>query len=91
MRISTYPTFFGEKIVIRVLDSEGAKISLPALGLAGDTLAKYRNLIRSPNGIILVTGPTGSGKTTSLYASINEINKEELQERFEWFLKGESE
>lgn len=78
MRISTYPTFFGEKIVIRVLDSEGAKISLPALGLEGDTLTKYRKLIRSPNGIILVTGPTGSGKTTSLYASINEINKEEL-------------
>ncbi|MCH7886838.1 MAG: Flp pilus assembly complex ATPase component TadA [Candidatus Marinimicrobia bacterium] len=78
MRISTYPTFFGEKIVIRVLDSEGAKISLPALGLTGDTLAKYRKLITSPNGIILVTGPTGSGKTTSLYASINEINKEEL-------------
>ncbi|MCH7818352.1 MAG: Flp pilus assembly complex ATPase component TadA [Candidatus Marinimicrobia bacterium] len=78
MRISTYPTFFGEKIVIRVLDSEGAKISLPGLGLTGDTLTKYRKLIRSPNGIILVTGPTGSGKTTSLYASINEINKEEL-------------
>ncbi len=78
MRISTYPTFFGEKIVIRVLDSEGAKISLPGLGLTGDTLSKYRKLIRSPNGIILVTGPTGSGKTTSLYASINEINKEEL-------------
>ena len=78
MRISTYPTFFGEKIVIRVLDSEGAKISLPGLGLTGDTLIKYRKLIKSPNGIILVTGPTGSGKTTSLYASINEINKEEL-------------
>ncbi len=78
MRISTYPTFFGEKIVIRVLDSEGAKISLPALGLTGDTLTQYRKLIKSPNGIILVTGPTGSGKTTSLYASINEINKEEL-------------
>jgi len=78
MRISTYPTFFGEKIVIRVLDSEGAKISLPALGLSGRTLDKYRKLITSPNGIILVTGPTGSGKTTSLYASINEINKESL-------------
>ncbi len=78
MRISTYPTFFGEKIVIRVLDSEGAKISLPALGLSGDTLDKYRKIITSPNGIVLVTGPTGSGKTTSLYASINEINKEQL-------------
>ena len=78
MRISTYPTFFGEKIVIRVLDSEGAKISLPGLGLTGDTLTKYRKLIKSPNGIVLVTGPTGSGKTTSLYASINEINREEL-------------
>lgn len=78
MRISTYPTFFGEKVVIRVLDVESAKISLPALGIEGETLDKYRKLITNPNGIILVTGPTGSGKTTTLYASINEINKEEL-------------
>ena len=78
MRISTYPTFYGEKIVIRVLDVESAKISLPGLGISGETLNIYRKLITSPNGIILVTGPTGSGKTTTLYASINEINKEEL-------------
>jgi len=78
MRISTYPTFYGEKVVMRVLDVEKAKISLPALGLTGETHDRYMKIIRNPNGIILVTGPTGSGKTTTLYASINEINSEEL-------------
>ena len=78
MRISTYPTFYGEKVVIRVLDVEKAKISLPALGLTGVNHDRYMKLITNPNGIILVTGPTGSGKTTTLYASINEINREEL-------------
>jgi len=78
MRISTYPTFYGEKVVIRVLDVEKAKISLPALGLTGETHDRYMKLIKNPNGIILVTGPTGSGKTTTLYASIGEINREEL-------------
>ena len=78
MRISTYPTFYGEKVVMRVLDVEKAKISLPALGLTGETHDRYMKIIKNPNGIILVTGPTGSGKTTTLYASINEINSEEL-------------
>jgi len=74
VRISTIPTSFGERVVLRLLDKSASLISLSDLGLASDKLNLIENLVRSPNGIILVTGPTGSGKTTTLYAILSSIN-----------------
>ena len=74
VRVSTIPTSFGERLVLRLLDKSGSLISLSDLGLASDKLDVLANLVRSPNGIILVTGPTGSGKTTTLYAILSSIN-----------------
>jgi general secretion pathway protein E len=74
VRISTIPTSFGERVVLRLLDKSGSLITLSDLGLAPDKLDLLENLVRSPNGIILVTGPTGSGKTTTLYAVLSSIN-----------------
>ncbi len=74
VRISTIPTSFGERVVLRLLDKSGSLISLSDLGLSSDKLDLIENLVRSPNGIILVTGPTGSGKTTTLYAILSSIN-----------------
>ena len=74
VRVSTIPTSFGERVVLRLLDKSGSLISLPDLGLASDKLDLLENLVKSPNGIILVTGPTGSGKTTTLYAILSSIN-----------------
>jgi len=74
VRVSTIPTSFGERVVLRLLDKSGSLISLSDLGLASDKLNLIENLVRSPNGIILVTGPTGSGKTTTLYAILSSIN-----------------
>jgi general secretion pathway protein E len=74
VRVSTLPTSFGERLVLRLLDKSGSLISLSDLGLESDKLTLLDNLIRSPNGIILVTGPTGSGKTTTLYAVLSSIN-----------------
>jgi general secretion pathway protein E len=74
VRISTIPTSFGERLVLRLLDKSASLISLSDLGLSSDKLDLIENLVRSPNGIILVTGPTGSGKTTTLYAILSSIN-----------------
>jgi general secretion pathway protein E len=74
VRISTIPTSFGERVVLRLLDKSGSLITLSDLGLVPDKLDLLENLVRSPNGIILVTGPTGSGKTTTLYAVLSSIN-----------------
>ena len=74
VRVSTIPTSFGERLVLRLLDKSGSLISLSDLGLASDKLDLLANLVKSPNGIILVTGPTGSGKTTTLYAILSSIN-----------------
>jgi len=74
MRISTLPTVYGEKVVIRLLDKSNVQVSLESLGFKGEHLENLLSLIKRPNGIFFVTGPTGSGKTSTLYASINEIN-----------------
>lgn len=74
MRVSTFPTVHGENIVMRILDKENAIMKLNDLGMKPEDLKKFNELIRRPHGIILVTGPTGSGKTTTLYASLSEIN-----------------
>ncbi len=77
-RVSTFPTYFGEKAVLRILDSERSAISLSDLGMGADHLEIVRRAIQAPYGIILITGPTGSGKSTSLYAMLNEVDKESM-------------
>ena len=73
-RVSTLPTQFGEKVVIRVLDSSGSNLGLEALGLEAEQFSLYEAAIRKPYGMILVTGPTGSGKTISLYSALSTLN-----------------
>jgi len=74
-RVSTLPSYHGESVVLRILRPDSAKLGLQALGFEADTYAQFQRIIRRPNGVFLVTGPTGSGKTTSLYAAINELNR----------------
>jgi general secretion pathway protein E len=74
MRISTVPTLHGESVVLRLLDRADVTLDFTALGFADDTLARFRKLLAHPHGIILVTGPTGSGKTTTLYAALSALN-----------------
>ncbi|HEV8472340.1 MAG TPA: ATPase, T2SS/T4P/T4SS family [Methylomirabilota bacterium] len=71
LRVSTLPTQFGEKVVLRILDSAKAQIKMDTLGILPDTLEQLQRLLTLPQGMILVTGPTGSGKTSTLYASLN--------------------
>lgn len=75
LRVSTVPTVFGESIVMRILDKEGLRIGLPELGFLSDDEAVFKRLITLPDGIFLVTGPTGSGKSTTLYSALHHINK----------------
>ena len=74
IRVSTFPTLWGESIVLRILDREKMILGLEKLGLTSENLEIYRKYINKANGIILVTGPTGSGKTTTLYSTLMEIN-----------------
>jgi type IV pilus assembly protein PilB len=74
LRVSVLPTMFGESVVLRVLDRSQASFNLGELGLRPDDHELVRKLIRKPNGIIIVTGPTGCGKTTTLYSALNELN-----------------
>jgi len=74
LRVSVLPTMFGESVVMRVLDRSNVNLSLDKLGMRDDDLLMVRQLIHKPNGIVVVTGPTGSGKTTTLYSALNELN-----------------
>ena len=74
IRISTLPTNYGESVVMRILDKSSVSLDLASLGMMPDNLKTIKQLMQKPNGIILVTGPTGSGKTTTLYASLNHVN-----------------
>lgn len=78
LRVSTLPTLFGEKLVIRVLDSAQAQLDLNRLGYEPEDLQRLLAAIRAPHGLVLVTGPTGSGKTQSLYACLNLLNTPEV-------------
>ena len=75
IRVSTLPTLFGESVVLRILDRTVVQLDLNQIGMPEDTLKTWREVIRKPNGIVLVTGPTSSGKTTTLYATLNELNE----------------
>jgi len=77
IRVSCMPTIYGENVVLRLLDVSSALLPLPQLGFSKAVLEKYEKLILRPYGMILVTGPTGSGKTTTLYASLDKINRVE--------------
>ncbi|NWH05642.1 type II secretion system ATPase GspE [Desulfobacter latus] len=93
IRISTIPTALGERTVLRLLDKSSSLLKLSEFGIAHESLALIRRLSALPNGIVLMTGPTGSGKTTSLYAMLSEINKPDIniitvEDPVEYKLKG---
>ena len=78
VRVSCLPTQYGERVVLRLLDKQGARLNLNHLGMDAAIKAKYDEMVKSPHGILLVTGPTGSGKTTSLYAGLGEMDRQKL-------------
>ncbi len=93
IRVSIVPTAFGERIVLRLLYRESALLPLDQIGFSGDTLTRFNEMIQRPHGIVLVTGPTGSGKTTTLYASLSQINSPDkniitIEDPIEYQLKG---
>ncbi len=93
IRVSTIPVLYGESVVMRLLDKEGIVIDLDLLGFSPETLFVFNQLIKKPNGIILVTGPTGSGKTTTLYGALQKINSPDkkiitVEDPVEYQLKG---
>ena len=79
VRISTMPTQYGESVVMRLLNQSGNTLNLNAIGMPPAMLARFRAILKRPNGLILVTGPTGSGKTTTLYGALSELNSPELK------------
>ena len=92
-RVSTVPTIHGESIVLRILDKSSIVLDIKKLGFARDTLEAFQGLIQHPHGIILVTGPTGSGKTTTLYCALEKINSPDkkiitVEDPVEYQLKG---
>ncbi|MEN6558083.1 MAG: ATPase, T2SS/T4P/T4SS family [Thermoguttaceae bacterium] len=93
LRVSVIPTSHGQSVVMRILDKDSIKVGLRQLGFCDSDYHKIRSLIQRPNGIILVTGPTGSGKTTSLYAALNELNTPDrkiitAEDPVEYYLQG---
>lgn len=93
LRVSILPTNHGQATVLRILDKDNIKIGVRQLGLSESNYKKFQNLIRRPNGIVLVTGPTGSGKTTTLYAALNYLNRPDrkiitAEDPVEYYLPG---
>ena len=93
LRVSVLPTSHGQSVVMRILDKENIKVGVRELGFSDEEYNQFRQLIRRPNGIILVTGPTGSGKTTTLYAALNELNRPDrkiitAEDPVEYYLPG---
>jgi type IV pilus assembly protein PilB len=93
LRVSVLPTNHGQSVVMRVLDKDNIRVGIRQLGLSEKDFRVFKNLIRRPNGIILVTGPTGSGKTTTLYGSLNELNRPDTkiitaEDPVEYYLAG---
>jgi type IV pilus assembly protein PilB len=93
LRVSVLPTNHGQSVVMRILDKDSIRVSLRQLGMSDDVFRTFQGLIRRPNGIILVTGPTGSGKTTTLYAALNELNRPDrkiitAEDPVEYYLPG---
>jgi type IV pilus assembly protein PilB len=93
LRVSVLPTSHGQSVVMRILDKDNIRVGIRQLGLAESDFRQFKNLIRRPNGIILVTGPTGSGKTTTLYACLNELNRPDTkiitaEDPVEYYLAG---
>jgi len=93
LRVSVIPTNHGQSVVMRILDKDSIRVGLRQLGFSDEDYQRFNNLIRRPNGIILVTGPTGSGKTTSLYAALNELNTPDkkiitAEDPVEYYLSG---
>ena len=76
VRVSTLPSAHGERVVMRLLDKQAGRLDLQCLGMPADTLSRFEQILARPHGIFLVTGPTGSGKTTSLYAALSHLNHE---------------
>lgn len=94
-RVSTFPAYYGEKVVMRILDSEKGVIKLEKLGLSERNLSLIRDAITRPYGLILISGPTGSGKTTTLYSMLNEVDREgmnvlSLEDPVEYNIEGMS-
>ncbi|MHC5040437.1 MAG: GspE/PulE family protein, partial [Planctomycetota bacterium] len=79
LRVSALPAYHGESVVLRILDREASLVSLKALGFVGEDYERFKSIIQRPNGIFLVTGPTGSGKTTTLYAALQELNTPDVK------------
>jgi type IV pilus assembly protein PilB len=93
LRVSILPTNHGQSCVMRILDRDNIKVGLRDLGFAEDDWKRFNTLIKRPNGILLVTGPTGSGKTTTLYAALNELNRPDVkiitaEDPVEYYLPG---
>ncbi|WP_435005326.1 GspE/PulE family protein [Tundrisphaera lichenicola] len=93
LRVSILPTNHGQSVVMRILDRDNIKVGLRDLGFSDDNWKRFQTLIKRPNGILLVTGPTGSGKTTTLYAALNELNRPDVkiitaEDPVEYYLPG---
>lgn len=93
VRVSTIPAGHGERIVLRLLDKQAGRLNLEQLGMSADTMQKIDRLIHRPNGILLVTGPTGSGKTTTLYSALTRLNNRSrnimtVEDPIEYYLEG---
>jgi type IV pilus assembly protein PilB len=93
LRVSVLPTSHGQSVVMRILDRANIQVSVKDLGFAEDDYKRFLNIIKRPNGIFLVTGPTGSGKTTTLYSALNELNRPDrkiitAEDPVEYYLPG---